>query len=111
MTPLDPNILGDYGNESFLPKSRGSGPQAIRCGLSASRKLTRTLDDWDRVRYERTSSGVVLIYDGQRFMRRGAYGDTIYWACVKKRMHCSVYMITNKHKPTQVAISGVHNHV
>lgn len=103
-------MLGDYGNESFLPKSRGSGPQAIRCGLSANRKFTRTLDDWDRVRYERTASGIVLVYDGQRLTRRGAYGDTIYWVCIKKRLHCNVYMLTNKNKPTYVAISGVHNH-
>ncbi|XP_064550538.1 modifier of mdg4 isoform X13 [Drosophila montana] len=108
---LDPNNLGDYGNESFLPKSRGIVPQSIRCGLSAKRTCTRTLDDWDRVRYVRTLAGDVLIYDGQRFTRRGAYGDTIYWVCSRKRLNCKVYMITNRNKPTYVAISGVHNHI
>ncbi|KRF78275.1 modifier of mdg4 isoform X13 [Drosophila virilis] len=111
LRPLDPNNLGDYGNESFLPKSRGIVPQSIRCGLSAKRSCTRTLDDWDRVRYMRTLGGDVLIYDGQRFTRRGAYEDTIYWMCSRKRLNCKVYMITNRNKPTYVAISGVHNHI
>ncbi|KAH8310389.1 hypothetical protein KR044_001050 [Drosophila immigrans] len=110
MTELNPNNLGDYGNESFLPKSRGSGPQRVRVGLSRKQKCARTLDDWDRVRYERTANGDVLIYENQRFVRRGTYGETVFWSCDKRRSQCGAYMITNQTKPTYVAISGVHNH-
>ncbi|KAH8346110.1 hypothetical protein KR067_005309, partial [Drosophila pandora] len=111
LTDVDPSILGDFGNESFLPKTRGTVRQKIRCGLAEDQKCMRTLDDWDRIRYERTVTGDVLIYDGQRYMRRANYGDNIYWVCAKKRLNCKVYMITHKNKPTLVAISGVHNHV
>ncbi|KAH8340914.1 hypothetical protein KR059_009559, partial [Drosophila kikkawai] len=111
LTELDPSILGDYGNESFLPKTMGSGRQRIRCGLATKQKCLRTLDDWDRIRYERTRTGDVLIYNGNRYRRQANYEDNIYWSCVKKRMNCNVYMITHKDKPTYVAISGVHNHV
>ncbi|KAH8369081.1 hypothetical protein KR009_000165 [Drosophila setifemur] len=111
MTEIGSSILGDYGNESFLPQTRGSGGQRIRCGLASKQKCARTLDDWDRVRYERTIQGDCLIYDGQRYTRRANYNDNIYWTCVKKRMGCNAYMITHKNKPTNVAISGVHNHV
>ncbi|KAH8264247.1 hypothetical protein KR038_005194, partial [Drosophila bunnanda] len=111
LTELDPSILGEYGNESFLPKTQGSGRQRIRCGVATNSKCVRTLDDWDRIRYERTRSGDVLIYDGNRYRRQGNYEENIYWSCVKKRMNCNVYMITHKDKPTYVAISGVHNHV
>ncbi|XP_034485534.1 modifier of mdg4-like isoform X14 [Drosophila innubila] len=110
LTELNPNNLGDYGNESFLPKTAGKGPQTIRIGLAGKQKLTRTLDDWDRVHYELTANGDVLVYEGQRFSRGGTYGENIYWVCKKKRLQCNVYMITNKNKPTYVAISGVHNH-
>ncbi|XP_017056936.1 modifier of mdg4-like isoform X11 [Drosophila ficusphila] len=105
------SILADYGNESFLPKTRGNQPQRIRCGLAPEQQCVRTLDDWDRIRYERTSSGDILHYDGERYQRRANYDDNIYWACAKKRMNCNVYMITHKNKPTNVAISGVHNHL
>ncbi|KAH8374978.1 hypothetical protein KR200_010110, partial [Drosophila serrata] len=111
LTELDPSILGDYGNESFLPKTKGSGKQRIRCGLATNSKCVRTLDDWDRIRYERTRTGDVLIYDRNRYRRQGNYEDNIYWSCVNKRFNCPVYMITHKDKPTYVAISGVHNHV
>ncbi|KAH8358662.1 hypothetical protein KR093_001658 [Drosophila rubida] len=110
LTELNPYNLGDYGNESFLPRSRGSGPQKIRVGLSLKQKCARTLDDWDRVRYERTWKGDVLIYENHRFSRRGTYGDTVFWSCNNRRPHCAAYMITNQKKPTYVAISGVHNH-
>ncbi|XP_017846809.1 modifier of mdg4 isoform X11 [Drosophila busckii] len=110
LAELDPQILGDYGNESFLPKPRCPKPQSIRCGIAAKQKNARTLDDWDRVRYQHTAAGVNLLYNGQRFIRRGHYNDTIYWMCKKHRSQCNVYMITSKNKPTHVAISGVHNH-
>ncbi|XP_052858421.1 modifier of mdg4-like isoform X9 [Drosophila gunungcola] len=110
LSDLDPSILADYGNESFLPKSRGARRQQIRCGLSNQQKCVRTLDDWDRIRYERTNGGDVLIYDGDRYLRQANYDDNIYWSCAKKRLNCNVYMITHKNKPTNVAISGVHNH-
>ncbi|XP_034137635.1 modifier of mdg4-like isoform X12 [Drosophila guanche] len=109
LTELDPNVLGSYGNESFLPKSSGSGPQAVRCGLATKQKCVRTLDDWDRVRYERTKGGVTLIYDGQRYTRRAIYAENIYWSCSKKQ--CRALMITSKKKATYVGISGVHNHL
>nr|XP_036672574.1 modifier of mdg4-like isoform X10 [Drosophila suzukii] len=111
LTDLNPSILADFGNESFLPKTRGSGRQKVRCGLAPEQKCVRTLDDWDRVRYERTSGGDVLIYDGDRYQRRASYDDILYWTCAKKRLNCGVYMITHKNKPTYVAISGVHNHL
>ncbi|XP_017846817.1 modifier of mdg4 isoform X18 [Drosophila busckii] len=85
LAELDPQILGDYGNESFLPKPRCPKPQSIRCGIAAKQKNARTLDDWDRVRYQHTAAGVNLLYNGQRFIRRGHYNDTIYWMCKKHR--------------------------
>ncbi|KAH8357155.1 hypothetical protein KR084_004452, partial [Drosophila pseudotakahashii] len=111
LVDVNPSILADFGNESFLPKTQGAGRQNIRSGLATEQKSVRTLDDWDRIRYERTSGGDVLIYDGERYQRRATYDDNIYWACAKKRMNCNVYMITHKNKPTSVAISGVHNHL
>ncbi|XP_039494912.1 modifier of mdg4-like isoform X11 [Drosophila santomea] len=108
---LDPRNLADFGNESFLPKTHGTRPQNVRCGLASEQKCVRTLDDWDRIRYDRTKSGDVLLYDGYRYDRRANYNDIIYWWCAKKRLNCNVYMITHKTKPTYVAISGVHNHL
>ncbi|XP_060650278.1 modifier of mdg4-like isoform X11 [Drosophila nasuta] len=110
LTELNPNNLADYGNESFLPKFRGRRTQNVRVGLAVKQKCARTLDDWDRVRYERTANGDVLIYENQRFTRSGIYGDTLFWNCTKRRSQCAAYMITNQKKPTYVAISGVHNH-
>lgn len=108
---LNPSNLADFGNESFLPKTKGKRPQNVRCGLAPDQKCVRTLDDWDRIRYDRTRSGDVLVYDGYRYDRRANYNDIIYWGCAKKRLSCNVYMITHKNKPTYVAISGVHNHL
>uniref|UniRef100_B3P022 GG16503 n=1 Tax=Drosophila erecta TaxID=7220 RepID=B3P022_DROER len=108
---LDPSNLADFGNESFLPKTQGTRPQNVRCGLASEQKCVRTLDDWDRIRYDRTKSGDILLYDGYRYDRRASYNDIMYWGCAKKRLNCNVYMITHKNKPTYVAISGVHNHL
>ncbi|KAH8278939.1 hypothetical protein KR018_011333, partial [Drosophila ironensis] len=107
---LDPNILGNFGNESFLPNTSKSGPQRIRCGLAEKQNQIRTLDDWDRIRYKRTVNGDVLIYNGHSFTRRATYEGHIYWPCAQIRVRCGVYMITSVDKPTQVAIIGVHNH-
>ncbi|XP_030374920.1 modifier of mdg4-like isoform X12 [Scaptodrosophila lebanonensis] len=111
LVDIDPHVLGDFGNESFLPKLSSTRAQNVRCGLARTQSNTRTLDDWDRVRFERTARGDILVYNGHRFMRRATYDDNIYWSCCKKRLQCNVYMITHKTKPTYVAISGVHNHV